>query len=196
MTLTGGSASRALLCSSAPSRLIIKLRRLTIARSFSHWTVVVFLLAACTVVAACAARSPESLTLPMTPQEVLASRVACDSIVGRAASMGQHVYRKSEIEVGADLIWQGRGPKYPDGPQPASPPMTNPQQVPATVMSVFVVDSIGQPDTTTFQSITPASDKFLRSVKVFLSDARYKPARLAGRAVAECLEQTFEFVVP
>jgi hypothetical protein len=130
----------------------------------------------------------------MTPQEVLASRVACDSLVGHAASMGQHVYRKSEVEVAADLIFQNRGPKYPDGRQWAAPPITPDTREGATVRSVFVVDSTGQPDTTTFQSIAPVPDKFLQSVKVYLPNVRYKPARLAGRAVAECVEQTFVFV--
>jgi hypothetical protein len=131
----------------------------------------------------------------MTPQEVLASRVACDSIIGHAASMGQRVYRKSEVDVAADVIFQNLRPKYPDGPQPAAPPMTTNTQEAATVRSVFVVDSTGRPDTTTFQSIAPVPDKFLQSVTVYLPNARYKPARLAGRAVAECVEQTFAFVL-
>ncbi|MGZ3436886.1 MAG: hypothetical protein ACXU9O_11505 [Gemmatimonadaceae bacterium] len=171
------------------------MRNLTIGRSLSHWTILVFLLTAWTVASACAARSPESLMPAMTPQEVLASRVACDSLVAHAASMGQHVYRKSEVDVTADLIFQNRGPKYPDGQQPAAPPMTTDTHEAATVRSVVVVDSTGQPDTTIFQSIAPVPDKFLISVKVYLPNVRYKPARLAGRAVAECVDQTFAFVL-
>ena len=143
-------------------------------------------------VVGCAGRSPESLVPPATAADVAASRAACDSVISRAASRGQRVYRYTEVQVPADFVYENRGPRYPDAPAPASP-RTDIHQEPATVSSVFVVDSAGHADTTTFQSTAPAPEKFLHNVKIFLPTARYKPAHLDGHEVAQCVMQTFVF---
>lgn len=120
----------------------------------------------------------------MSEQDVLASRAACDSIVNRAATAGQRIYRESEVEVPAEFIFENRGPKYPRAYEAAN------------VRTVFVVDSTGQPDTTTLEFIQPVTEPFLLSIKTYLPSARYKPARLAGHAVPQCVKQSFVFVTP
>ena len=140
----------------------------------------------------CAARSPESLPPLASIAENAVSRAACDSVISRAASSGERVYRYSEVQVAAVFVFENRGPKYPDAPEPAAI-RTDVRREPATVSSAFVVDSAGQADTTTFQPIAPAPETFLHNVKVFLPTARYKPARLDGRKVAQCVVQSFVF---
>lgn len=165
-----------------------------ISHSISRLTPVAFLFHAFALLNACAARSAESLIPPVTAQDSLASRVGCDSIVGHAAQAGQHVYRESEVQGPAELIFEGRGPKYPDGWEPANARSDHDTREGATVRTVFVVDSTGHADTTTFRPISTAPDKFLKSVKTYLATARYKPAHVAAGAAAQCVNQLFVFV--
>ena len=156
-------------------------------------TSVAFLLTALMLVNACAGNSFKFPQL--SEQDVLASRAACDSIVNRAATAGRRIYRESEVEVPAEFIFENRGPKYPRMYELGTG-RTLPNREAANVRTVFVVDSTGQPDTTTLQSILPVTESFLQSIATYLPSARYKPARLAGHAVPQCVKQSFVFVPP
>ena len=149
----------------------------------SQLTSIVLLAVAWTSVQACGpVRAPEPPATPIRAQDTSASRMACDTIIRLAAAAGKHIYRDSEVEVPANLIFENRGPKHPDTRESA------------TVQADFMVDSTGTPDAATFHSIRPVADKYLLSVRDYLPNARYKPARIGGRAVSQCVNQTFEFV--
>ena len=165
-----------------------------IRHSISRLSTVAFLFPASALLNACAARSAESLIPSVTAQDSLASRVACDSIVSYAAQGGQRVYRESEVQAPAELIFEGRGPKYPDGWEPANAHSDHDTRQGATIRTVFIVDSTGHADTTTFRPTSSAPYQFLRSVKTYIATARYKPAQVAAGAAAQCVNQSFVFV--
>ena len=131
--------------------------------------------------------------MPIQPAARSAAQAACDKVINRAASSGQRVFRESEVATPAELIFENRGPRYPGTREPASGGAAPTPPEAATVRSVFVVDSTGHADVTTFQSIEPVPDKFLRSVQAYLPTARFKPARIAEGAVAQCVVQSFVF---
>jgi hypothetical protein len=163
-------------------------------RSSSQPITTILLVPALLAINACATRPVPTLSPAPTPQEELASRLACDSVIGQAASFEQHAYLESEVEVPAALIFENRGPKYPSAAEPAAVGTEPVIRKATTVRIVYLVDSNGRADTTTFHSIGRVQDEFVQSVKIYLPSARYRPARRSGRSVAQCVKQSFEFV--
>ena len=158
------------------------MRRPSLSTCASQLTRIVFLVAALSSSQACTARQAPELATPESAESVSASSALCDDIIRLAAAAGQHVFRESEVDAPANPIFENRGPKHPG------------TQESATVQTEFVVDSTGRADLKTFQSLRPETDIFLRSIRRYLPSARYKPARIGGRAVAQCVKQTFVFV--
>lgn len=126
------------------------------------------------------------LPAPLSVETDSAFRVPCELTVRRAAATGTHIYRESEVTDHAELVLvNNRGPAYPNEKTEA---------VPATVIVEFVVDSTGAADLATFRPLETGPSDFLVSVRDFLATATFKPARLAGQRVPQCLKQTFQFV--
>jgi Gram-negative bacterial TonB protein C-terminal len=65
------------------------------------------------------------------------------------------------------------------------------------VQATYVVDTVGTVDTTTFQVMYSDDPRFTESVRVALGQMRFRPAKRAGKAVRQMVEQKFRFkIVP
>jgi hypothetical protein len=123
---------------------------------------------------------------PLSQETDSTFRVPCELTVQRAAAAGTRIYRESEVNDHAEPVpINNRGPRYPNEKTRA---------VPATVIVEFVVDSTGAVDLATFRPLEAGPRDFLVSVRNFLATAAFKPARIAGHRVPQCLKQTFQFV--
>jgi len=125
---------------------------------------------------------PEPTPLPVSAEADSTLRVPCEAAIRKAAAGGQRVYRENEVEPAAELIWEGRGPKYPG-------------EI-GTLQVEFVVDSTGRVDMTTLRPLTPASPNLFRSVRVFMATARFAPALIGERPVSQCRKFESQFVAP
>jgi hypothetical protein len=125
---------------------------------------------------------PEPTPLPVSAEADSTLRVPCEAAIREAAASGQRVYRENEVEPAAELIWEGRGPKYPG-------------EI-GTVHVEFVVDSTGRVDMATLRPLTPASPTLFRSVRVFMATAKFAPALIGERPVSQCRKFDSQFVAP
>jgi hypothetical protein len=65
------------------------------------------------------------------------------------------------------------------------------------VQATYVVDTTGQVDTTTIQVVHSDDPRFTASVRTSLGQARFRPAKRAGKTVRQLVEQKFRFkIVP
>jgi hypothetical protein len=65
------------------------------------------------------------------------------------------------------------------------------------VQATYVVDTIGQVDTTTIHVMYSDDPRFTASVVTALGQARFRPAKRAGKVVRQLVEQKFRFkIVP
>jgi hypothetical protein len=142
-------------------------------------TAVVFWIAT----AACASNSPpKPIPLAVSAEADSALRVPCEATIRGAATLGRRVYREKEADTAASLIFENRGPKYPGES--------------GTVETEFVVDSAGRADMATLRPLLPASAVLFASIRDFLPSAKFKPARIHGLPVNQCVNERFEFVFP
>jgi hypothetical protein len=125
---------------------------------------------------------PEPIPLPVSAEADPNLRVPCEAAIRKAAAGGERVYLEKEVESPTDLIWEGRGPKYPG-------------EV-GTVHVEFVVDSAGRVDMATLRPLIPASPTLFRSVRVFMATATFEPARIGGRPVSQCRKFDAQFIAP
>lgn len=135
------------------------------------------------VITACASGpAPEPTPLPVSAEADSALRVPCEAAVRKSAVGGQRVYRDKEVDSPTDLIWEGRGPKYPGET--------------GSVRVEFVVDSSGRVDMATLRPLAPASSALFGSVRTFMATARFEPAGIAGLPVAQCRTYDALFIPP
>jgi hypothetical protein len=123
---------------------------------------------------------PEPIPPPISAELDSGLRMPCEGTIRHAAATGERVYREKEVDSAADMIWEKRGPKSPHGAT-------------GTVKIEFVVDSAGRADMRTLRPLLPAYPDLFVSVRTFLPSAKYKPARVGGHPVAQCVNQTFVF---
>ena len=65
------------------------------------------------------------------------------------------------------------------------------------VQAIYVVDSVGQVDTTTIKVVQSDDPRFTASVRTALEQMRFRPALRAGKTVRQMVEQKFRFrIVP
>jgi hypothetical protein len=65
------------------------------------------------------------------------------------------------------------------------------------VQAIYVVDTIGRVDTTTIKVVRSNDPRFTASVRTALGQMRFSPAKRAGKAVRQLVEQKFRFrIVP
>ena len=65
------------------------------------------------------------------------------------------------------------------------------------VQATYVVDTVGQVDTATFEVIHSDDPRFTASVRTALAGMRFRPAKRAGKTVRQLVEQKFRFkIVP
>jgi TonB family protein len=61
------------------------------------------------------------------------------------------------------------------------------------VQAIYVVDTAGRVDTTTIQVVQSDDPRFTESVRTALGQMRFRPARRAGKAVRQQVQQQFRF---
>lgn len=61
------------------------------------------------------------------------------------------------------------------------------------VQAIYVVDTTGRVDTTTIEVVRSDDPRFTTSVRAALGGMRFRPARRAGQAVRQLVEQQFRF---
>jgi hypothetical protein len=133
-------------------------------------------------VTGCASTPPtvEPIPLAVSAEADSALREPCAATIRGAALAGRRVYREKEVDSAANLIFENRGPKYPG--------------VSGELRVEYVVDSSGHADMTTLRPVVPADQALFVSARNFLPSASFKPARLSGHPVAQCVLQSFQFV--
>lgn len=62
-----------------------------------------------------------------------------------------------------------------------------------TVQATYVVDTTGRVDTTTIEVMQSDDPRFTESVRAALGDMRFRPAKRAGKAVRQLVQQRFRF---
>jgi TonB family protein len=63
------------------------------------------------------------------------------------------------------------------------------------VQATYVVDSTGRVDTTTIQVLQSDDPRFTESVRTALGGMRFRPAKRAGKAVRQLVQQRFRFQI-
>jgi TonB family protein len=104
--------------------------------------------------------------LPFVPDTVF-SVLQVDEMVERYAESAAPVYPRDLLAVGAEGV----------------------------VQASYVVDSSGQVDTTTIQVMRSDDPRFTESVRTALGRMRFRPAKRAGKAVRQLVQQQFRFQI-
>ena len=87
--------------------------------------------------------------------------------------------------------------RYPESAAPAYPRDLLAVGAEGLVQATYVVDTVGQVDTTTIQIVYSDDPRFTASVRTALGLMRFRPATRAGRSVRQLVEQRFRFqIVP
>ena len=82
----------------------------------------------------------------------------------------------------------------PGNRDPAYPAELAEQGVRAVVSTMFVVDSIGQPDVSTLRVLSAAPDeRFVESIRAVLPSTRFVPANKDGDWVPQVVQYTYDF---
>lgn len=87
--------------------------------------------------------------------------------------------------------------RYPSSAAPIYPKELLAIGAEGLVQATYVVDTVGQVDTTTIKVMYSDDPRFTESVVAALGHARFRPARRAGKTVRQLVEQKFRFkIVP
>jgi hypothetical protein len=85
--------------------------------------------------------------------------------------------------------------RYEGSAAPVYPPDLIAIGTQGVVQATYVVDSTGRVDTTTIQVIASDDSRFTESVRTALGLMLFRPARRAGRAVRQLVQQQFRFQI-
>jgi len=105
--------------------------------------------------------------MPAFVADSVFSVLQVDEIVQRYPSSAAPIYPKELLAIGAEGL----------------------------VQTTYVVDSIGQVDTTTIKVMYSDDPRFTASVRTALGLARFRPAKRAGKHVRQLVEQKFRFKI-
>jgi hypothetical protein len=87
--------------------------------------------------------------------------------------------------------------RYPSSAAPVYPHDLLTIGVQGSVQAIYVVDTTGQIDTTSFEVVRSDDPRFTESVRAVLGLMRFRPARRGGKAVRQLVAQQFRFrIVP
>ena len=112
------------------------------------------------------AELPFGPTLPYPPDTAF-SVIDVDEMVERHQGSAAPVYPRDLLAVGAEGL----------------------------VQAIYVVDTAGMVDTTTIQVVRSDDPRFTESVRNALGLMRFRPAKRAGKAVRQLVEQQFRFQI-
>lgn len=93
----------------------------------------------------------------------------------------------TELQVDSAVV------RYENGAAPAYPESMLRRRIEGSVLVQYVVDTLGQADTTTFRVVSATHADFARAVKVTLPRMRFRPAVMANRHVPQLVQQPFAF---
>lgn len=85
--------------------------------------------------------------------------------------------------------------RYESSAAPIYPPDLIALGLQGQVHAIYVVDTMGQVDTTTIQVVQSDDPRFTASVRTALGQARFRPARRGGKTVRQLVEQKFRFKI-
>jgi hypothetical protein len=85
--------------------------------------------------------------------------------------------------------------RYESSAAPIYPPDLMAIGTQGLVQATYVVDTVGAVDTTTFQVMYSDDPRFTESVRLALGQMRFRPAKRAGKAVRQLVEQKFRFKI-
>ncbi|HEX5574837.1 MAG TPA: energy transducer TonB [Gemmatimonadales bacterium] len=83
--------------------------------------------------------------------------------------------------------------RYEGSAAPVYPPELSAQGKEGKVDAMYVVDTTGRVDTTTFQVLQSDDLLFTESVRTSLGEALFRPAKRAGQPVRQLVQQRFNF---
>jgi Gram-negative bacterial TonB protein C-terminal len=85
--------------------------------------------------------------------------------------------------------------RHPESAAPEYPRSMLSRNLEGSVFAVFVVDSTGFVDTTSFRVIRATHRDFVQAIRAALPGMRFRPALLGGRPVRQLVEQPFTFKI-
>jgi len=83
--------------------------------------------------------------------------------------------------------------RYQASAAPVYPPELSARGTEGMVEATYVVDTSGRVDTTTIRVMQSDHPRFTESVRVALAESRFRPAKRAGKAVRQLVQQRFRF---
>jgi protein TonB len=106
---------------------------------------------------------------------------------GPAPFLAQRVYTALQVDQMVE--------RYESSAAPVYPPALSAKGKEGAVEAEYVVDATGRVDTTTIRVMRSDHPLFTASVRVALAEARFRPAKRAGKAVRQLVQQRFRFKV-
>jgi TonB family protein len=85
--------------------------------------------------------------------------------------------------------------RYESSAAPVYPPELSARGTEGKVEATYVVDTTGRVDTTTIRVMQSDHPRFTESVRTALAESRFRPAKRAGKAVRQLVQQRFRFKV-
>jgi TonB family protein len=85
--------------------------------------------------------------------------------------------------------------RYPSSAAPIYPKELLATGTEGLVQATYVVDTVGQVDTTTIKVMYSDDPRFTASVREALGQARFRPAKRSGKTVRQLVEQKFRFKI-
>jgi TonB family protein len=83
--------------------------------------------------------------------------------------------------------------RYEFSAAPVYPPELSARGTEGKVEASYVVDTMGRVDTTTIRVMQSDHPRFTESVRTALAETRFRPAKRAGKAVRQLVQQRFRF---
>jgi TonB family protein len=83
--------------------------------------------------------------------------------------------------------------RYESSAAPVYPPELSARGTEGKVEAAYVVDTTGRVDTTTIRVMASDDPRFTESVRTALAESRFRPAKRAGKAVRQLVQQRFRF---
>src|SRR5215207_980595 len=108
-----------------------------------------------------------------------------DRPIGPAPFLAEIVYSALQVD---EMVQ-----RYEGSAAPVYPPELSAQGKEGKVDAMYVVDTTGRVDTTTFQVLQSDDLLFTESVRTSLGEALFRPAKRAGQPVRQLVQQRFNF---
>jgi len=98
---------------------------------------------------------------------------------------GDQPYFDFQVEEQVQMAPGAKGPEYPD--------MLRSAGIEGSVLAMFVVDTTGRADMSTFKALKSDNQLFENAVKKALANMKFTPAKVGGRRVKQLVQQPFQF---